>query len=50
MNWWKNNVPDRVEEAIRSARQKIDRQKPLGFNIEAMLQKARLLQKFQKTR
>jgi hypothetical protein len=50
MNWWKNNVPDGVEEAIRSARQKIDRQKPLGFNIEAMIQKARLLQKFQKTR
>jgi hypothetical protein len=50
MNWWKNKVPDGVEEAIRSARQKIDRQKPLGFHIEAMIQKARLLQKFQKTR
>jgi hypothetical protein len=45
MNWWKNNVPDGVEEAIRSARQKINMQKPLGFNIQVMIQKAKIMQK-----
>ena len=48
MNWWKNNVPDGVEEAIRSALQKIDSKKPLDFNIEAMIQKARFMQKLKK--
>ena len=48
MNWWKNNVPDGVEEALRSARQKIDMQKPLGFNIQVMIQKARIMLKNKK--
>ncbi|MEG3934347.1 hypothetical protein QT990_24360 [Microcoleus sp. T3_B1] len=48
MNWWKNQVPDGAEEALQSARKKIDSGNPLGFNIEAMLQKARLMQKVQK--
>jgi hypothetical protein len=44
MNWWQNKVPIGAEEAIRSARQKINMQKPLGFNIEVMIQKAKLMQ------
>jgi hypothetical protein len=49
MNWWENNVPDGVEEALRSARQKIYMQKPLGFNIQVMIQKAKVMLKTQKT-
>jgi len=37
MNWWANKIPDGAEEAIRSAK---DRGKPLGFNIEEMIQTA----------
>lgn len=53
INWWENKVPDEAgekirlakfpdgaEEAIRSARQKIENGKPLGFNIEKMIQTA----------
>jgi hypothetical protein len=44
MNWWQNNVPTGVEEAIRSAQQKIKMGEPLGFNIEGMIQWAKMLQ------
>jgi len=44
MDWWQNKVPSGVEEAIRSAKQKFDMGKPLGFNIEGMIQRAKLLQ------
>lgn len=33
MDWWKNQVPDGAEEAIRSARRKIAQGQPLGFDI-----------------
>jgi hypothetical protein len=33
MNWWQNNVPDGVDAAIRSAREKIAKGQPLGFDI-----------------
>jgi hypothetical protein len=33
MNWWQNNVPDGAEAAIRSAREKIAKGQPLGFDI-----------------
>jgi hypothetical protein len=44
MDWWKNNVPSGVEEAIRSALQKSKTGKPLGFNIEGTIQGAKMLQ------
>ena len=44
MDWWQNKVPSGVEEAIRSAKQKIDMGKSLGFKIESMIQRAKLLQ------
>ncbi|MCS6860482.1 MAG: hypothetical protein NZT92_09205 [Abditibacteriales bacterium] len=37
MNWWENKVPPGAEEAIRSARQKIEQGKPLGFSIQEMI-------------
>ncbi len=40
MNWWKNKVPDGVEKAIVSARQKIKTGEPLGFDIEEMTRRA----------
>jgi hypothetical protein len=33
MNWWENKVPDGAEAAIRSAREKIAKGQPLGFDI-----------------
>jgi hypothetical protein len=33
MNWWRNKVPDGAEAAIRSAREKIAKGQPLGFDI-----------------
>lgn len=48
MDWWQNKVPNGVEEAIRSAKQKIGADKPLGFKIEGMIQRAKLLQMAQK--
>ena len=48
MDWWKNNVPSGVEEAIRSAMQKIEKGEPLGFNIEGTIQWAKMLQITQK--
>ena len=44
INWWPNNVPSGVEEAIRSAQEKIEMGEPLGFNIEGMIQWARMWQ------
>jgi hypothetical protein len=44
MNWWKNNVPDRVEKAILSAREKINMKNPLGFSIQVMIEKAKIIQ------
>ncbi len=41
MHWWKGEVPDGVEAAIRSARDKHDRGAPLGFEIEPAMAKAR---------
>lgn len=38
MNWWKNQVPQGLEEAIISARQKIADGKPLGFEIEPLIE------------
>ena len=49
MNWWKNNVPDRVEEAILSARKKINMKKPLGFSIQVMIEKAKIIQRIKNT-
>ena len=41
MNWWKNQTPPGLEEAIISARQKIAEGKPLGFNIEPLIEEVR---------
>jgi hypothetical protein len=40
IDWWKNNIPTGVEMAIRSAKEKINRGKQLGFNIDAAVKKA----------
>jgi hypothetical protein len=40
MNWWKNQVPPGLEEAITSARRKIAEGEPLGFNIEPTIESA----------
>jgi len=37
MNWWKNETPPGLEEAIVRARQKIREGKPLGFDIEPLI-------------
>ncbi|MBC7287066.1 MAG: hypothetical protein H5T86_03285 [Armatimonadetes bacterium] len=42
MNWWKNqDVPPGCEEAIRSARRKVENGEPLGFDLEPIIEKAR---------
>lgn len=41
MNWWKGDVPDGVERAIRSAREKLLEGRPLGFRIEDVVSRAR---------
>lgn len=38
MNWWANQVPPGAEEAIQSARQRIEQGKPLGFSIEETIE------------
>ena len=48
MDWWQNNVPSGVEEAMRSARQKIAKGEPLGFDIEGTIQWAKMLQMTEK--
>jgi hypothetical protein len=40
MNWWKDQTPPGLEQAILTARQKIAEGKPLGFDIEPLLQEA----------
>jgi len=40
MNWWKNETPPGVEEALRSALDKIVLGKPLGYTIEPLLTEA----------
>lgn len=37
MNWWKNQTPPGLEEAIVAARQKIAEGQPLGFDIEPLI-------------
>jgi hypothetical protein len=37
MNWWKNQTPPGLEEAVVRARQKIVEGKPLGFDIEPLV-------------
>jgi hypothetical protein len=41
MNWWKDQVPPGLESAIVSARQKITEGKPLGFEIEPLIESVR---------
>lgn len=38
MSWWENKVPPGAEEAIRSARQKVEQGKSLGFSIKEMIE------------
>jgi hypothetical protein len=38
MNWWGNKVPPGAEDAIKSARQKIEQGKSLGFSIKEMIE------------
>ncbi len=38
MNWWKDQVPPGLEAAIVNARQKIANGKPLGFDIEPLIE------------
>jgi hypothetical protein len=37
MNWWKDQTPPGLDQAIVNARQKIAEGKPLGFDIEPLL-------------
>jgi len=41
MNWWKNQTPPGLEAAIVSARQKFAAGKPLGFDIEPLVEAAK---------
>jgi len=38
MNWWKDQTPAGLEAAIVNARQKLTDRKPLGFDIEPLLE------------
>jgi hypothetical protein len=40
MNWWKDQTPPGLEAAILSARQKIAEGKPLGFDLEPLIEAA----------
>ncbi len=40
MNWWKDQCPPGLESAIVRARQKIKEGKPLGFDIEPLIEAA----------
>jgi hypothetical protein len=40
MNWWKDQTPTGLEAAIVSARQKIAEGKPLGFDIDSLIEAA----------
>jgi hypothetical protein len=40
MNWWKDQTPPGLEQAIINARQKISDGKPLGFDIEPLIEAA----------
>jgi hypothetical protein len=40
MNWWKDQTPPGLETAIVNARQKIAEGKPLGFEIEPLIEAA----------
>ncbi len=44
MNWWQNNIPSGVAEAIRSAQQKTQMGEPLGFDIEGTIRWTKMLQ------
>jgi hypothetical protein len=37
MNWWKNEMPEGAEAAVRSARDKVAAGEPLGFDIAKMI-------------
>ena len=41
MNWWKNEMPPGLETAIVNARAKVVEGKPLGFEIEPLLEAAK---------
>jgi hypothetical protein len=41
MNWWKSQIPPGLEAAIVSARQKYDQGKPLGFEIESLIEEVK---------
>ncbi len=37
MNWWKDQIPQGCEQAIRSARAKLDAGQPLGFDLAPII-------------
>ena len=39
-NWWNGSIPEGAEAAIRSAREKQQAMRPLGFEIEEMVRQA----------
>ena len=41
MDWWRNNIPNGAEDAIRRAKTKIQNGQPLGFDINAATNSAR---------
>jgi hypothetical protein len=41
MNWWKDQTPPDLEAAIIRAREKIAEGKPLGFEIEPLIEEAK---------
>ena len=41
MNWWKDQTPAGLETAIINARQKLAEGKPLGFEIEPLIEAAK---------
>jgi hypothetical protein len=40
MNWWTNNVPAGLEDAVMRAREKIAHHEPLGFTIDELISDA----------
>ncbi len=47
MNWWKNELPADLEQAVVSAREKVAAGKPLGFDLQETIKRAQQRQKEQ---
>jgi hypothetical protein len=45
MNWWKNQVPDGLEDAVLAAREKLDKHHPLGYTMDDIILRAKKREK-----